>query len=79
MSQLTLYVTGIAIDGVVKVLTVTTVDSAHNTATTGTAGAPANSAHSGALPHLRAPPCMASFFWTLAGLVLVHCLCFSLF
>jgi hypothetical protein len=72
MSQLTLHVTGIAIDGVVKLLTVTMVDSARTKAS-----APA---HSGALPHLMTPPCMASInFWTLVGLVLVQCLCFSLF
>ncbi|KAF8499806.1 hypothetical protein F5888DRAFT_113617 [Russula emetica] len=60
---------GIAIDGVVKLLTVTA---------TGSLSAPA--ALSGALPHLGAPPCMASInFWTLVGLVLVQCLCFSLF
>lgn len=72
MSQLTLDVTGIAIDGVVKLLTVTVVDSARSKAS-----APARS---GALPHLGVPPCMASInFWTLVGLVLVQCLCFSPF
>jgi hypothetical protein len=71
MSQLTLHVTGIAIDGVVKLLTVTMVNSTRTTAS-----APARS---GALPHLGAP-CMASInFWTLMGFVLVQFLCFSLF
>jgi hypothetical protein len=67
MTQLTLYVTGIAIDGVVKLLTVTMVDSARTTAS-----APARS---GDLPHLRVPPNC----WTLVGLVFVQYLCFSPF
>ena len=72
MSQLTLHVTGIAIDGVVKLLTVTMVDSARATASA--------SARSGELPHLGVPPCMASInFWTLVCLVLVQRLCSSLF
>ena len=72
MTQLTLYVTGIAIDGVVKLLTVTIVNSARTTAS-----APARS---GAFPHLRVPPCMTLInSWTLVGLVLVECLNLSLF
>jgi hypothetical protein len=72
MSRLTRHVTEIAIDGVVKLLTVTMVDSARTTAST--------SARSSALPRLGAPPCMALInFWTLVGLVLVQRLCFSLF
>jgi hypothetical protein len=72
MSQLTLHVTGIAIDGVVKLLTVTMVNSTRTTAS-----APARF---GALPHLGAPCSMASInFWTLMGFVLVQFLCFSLF
>jgi hypothetical protein len=70
MSQLTLRVTGIAIDGVVKLLTVTTADSARATATSSA------SAHSGALPR-KAPPYMALI--NFLGLVLVQCLSLALF
>ena len=60
---MTLHVPGIAIDGVIKLLTVTMADSARTPAS-----APARS---GALPHLGAPPYMASInFWTLVSLML---------